>query len=134
MNSDLILTARKGSFPREGTKAYMLLELISSGEAVSINECLLPLFGETLRAPIQTLKKEPYFWQIERVVNESGDKCLQLHEDHFSHDELLDSKARYKRELTLRTLSRDLAKSEVKRLPRAEQRLITAKEKGSELQ
>ncbi|PMH74909.1 hypothetical protein [Vibrio cyclitrophicus] len=134
MNSDLILTAREGSFPREGSKAYILLELISSGEAVSINECLLPLFGETLRSQIQTLRKEPYFWQIERVLNENGDKCLRLHENHFSHDELLDCKTRYKRELTLRTVSRDLAKSEIKRLPKAEQRLITAKEKGSELQ
>lgn len=134
MNSDLILTAREGSFPRVGTKAYMLLEIISSGAAVSINECLLPLFGETLRSPLQTLRKEPYFWQIEQVINEDGEKCLQLHEDHFSHNEPLDCRARYKRELALRTVSRDLAKSEAERLPKAEQRLMTAKEKGSELQ
>ncbi|PMG98924.1 hypothetical protein BCT73_15480 [Vibrio breoganii] len=132
MNSDIVLTATEGSFPRYGTEAYKLLELLSSGEPVSINECLLPLFGETLRSPLQTLRGAPYFWRIDRVTNEDGEKCLQLDQSHLSHDSLLDCKARHKRELTLRTLSRDLARSEARRLPIAERKLCKAKEKGSE--
>ncbi|MFC3096178.1 hypothetical protein DRW07_05280 [Alteromonas sediminis] len=125
---------KQKSFPKRGTPARKLLELLSDGRAHDRNE-IAQLIGEDMRSPLQDLRGKKYrYWYIHNVrIKGERQTFLKLDPRHLSGDEQLDALARAEREVLYLLGSYSHAKSAYLRLTKLSRELVIAQTRLFEL-
>jgi len=104
-------------FPKLGTNASKVLELLADGQSHEKEELLFLLLTDP-RSALQALKNATHgFWYIHNTGGRQG--CYQLDERHFHGDLQSDEVARLYSAMSLKKGSRFQAERETSRLPRA---------------